>query len=98
LINSPRLTQQPTSSRGSTKPRRAIKPSKIRDVNFIAIDNSSLNFQARQQCLRLQLSPATHVCGAFYFTHMSFAAPQYLSAFGPKRTKVDFGLRWFVRL
>jgi RHH-type rel operon transcriptional repressor/antitoxin RelB len=26
--------QQPTSSRSSTKPRRAIKPSKIRDVNF----------------------------------------------------------------
>jgi hypothetical protein len=30
----PRRTQQPIQSRGSTKPRRAIKPSKIRDVNF----------------------------------------------------------------
>jgi hypothetical protein len=27
---------QQTPFRGSTKPRRAIKPSKIRDVNFIA--------------------------------------------------------------
>jgi hypothetical protein len=35
-------------------------------VNFIAIDNGSLNFQARQQCLRPQLSPATQVCGAFH--------------------------------
>jgi hypothetical protein len=32
------------------------------------INNRSLNFQARQQCLRLQLSPATHVCGAPYLT------------------------------
>jgi hypothetical protein len=29
-----RLTQQPIPSPGSTKPRRAIKPSKIPDVNF----------------------------------------------------------------
>ena len=30
-----------------------------------ATNNSSLNFRARHQCLRLKLSPATHVCGAF---------------------------------
>jgi hypothetical protein len=29
------LTQQPIPRRGSTKPRRVSKPSKIRDVNFI---------------------------------------------------------------
>jgi hypothetical protein len=29
------LTQQPIPSRGSTKPRRAIKPSKIRDAEFV---------------------------------------------------------------
>jgi hypothetical protein len=29
------------------------------------INNSSLNFRAPQQCLRLQLSPATYVRGAF---------------------------------
>ena len=28
------LTQEPIRSRGSTKPRRTTKPSKIRDVNF----------------------------------------------------------------
>jgi len=33
-----------------------------------ATNNRSLNFQARQQCLRLQLSPATYVCGAFLMT------------------------------
>jgi hypothetical protein len=33
------------------------------------INRRSLNFQARQQCLRLQLSPATHVCGAFSFPY-----------------------------
>ena len=32
----PPLTQQPTPPRRSTKPPKAIKPSKIRDVNFIA--------------------------------------------------------------
>jgi hypothetical protein len=31
----------------------------------VKINNRSSNFQARQQCLRLQLSPATHVCGVF---------------------------------
>jgi plasmid stabilization system protein ParE len=30
------LTQQPIPSRGSTKPRRAVKPTKIRDVQFCA--------------------------------------------------------------
>ena len=56
-------SQQPTPSRGSTKPRHATKPTKIRDVNFIvpshgrtratitiatvATNNSSLNFRAR---------------------------------------------------
>lgn len=32
------FTQQPIPSRGSTKPRRATKPSKIRDVTFTATD------------------------------------------------------------
>jgi hypothetical protein len=36
-----------------------------KSVTEICRDNSSLNFQARQQCLRLKLSPATHVRGAF---------------------------------
>ena len=30
-------------------------------------------------------------------TWLHFAAPQNLSAIGPKQTKVDFGPRWFVR-
>jgi hypothetical protein len=56
-----------------------------------------LNFAARINATLQTQAPPLIVRGAFYFTHMSFAAPQYLSAFGPKRTKVDFGLRWFVR-
>jgi hypothetical protein len=30
-------------------------------------------------------------------TKRTFAALQNLSAFGPKRTKIDFGRGWFVR-
>lgn len=45
---------QPTSSRGSTKPRHATKPSKIRDVNFVNMSTSK------------PLHPQCQVCsGAF---------------------------------
>ena len=40
------------------------------------INNRSLNFQARQQCLRSKLSPATHVRGAFQI-HLSTPVRSY---------------------
>jgi hypothetical protein len=41
-----------------------------------ATDSRSLNFRARQKCLRLQLSPATHVCRAFQI-HLSTPVRSY---------------------
>jgi hypothetical protein len=56
-------------------------PGRLSGAPRAARDNSSLNFQARQQCQRPKLSPATHVRGAFplpaaHSTATSSASPR----------------------
>ena len=47
-----------------------------------ATNNCSLNFQARQQCLRPKLSPATHVRGIFSYHFRAYIRCQrYRAAF-----------------
>ena len=50
----------------------------------------SLNFQARQQCLRPKLSPATHVRGAFLLIDFPLQAPASLKGNSDRTSRFEF--------